>query len=166
MARAAGALGLHQPTPIQSAAIPEVLRGRDLLGTAQTGSGKTAAFLLPLLQQLGDEPPQTPRRTRVLVLVPTRELATQVGETVRALLPALPQRLKAAIVFGGVSINPQMMGLRGGADPRDQPRPEPCAAGDGSLRHSLGGGARSRPRGRRSSCRRPSRGLWAFLRAV
>jgi ATP-dependent RNA helicase RhlE len=81
LARAAATLGLHQPTPIQSAAIPEVLRGRDVLGTAQTGSGKTAAFLLPLLQQLGDEPPQTPRRTRVLVLVPTRELATQVGET-------------------------------------------------------------------------------------
>ena len=116
LARAAAALGLHQPTPIQSAAIPEVLRGRDVLGTAQTGSGKTAAFLLPLLQRLGDEPPQTPRRTRVLVLVPTRELATQVGETVRAVLPALPRRLKAAIVFGGVSINPQMLHLRGGAE--------------------------------------------------
>jgi ATP-dependent RNA helicase RhlE len=116
LVRAAAALGLHQPTPIQSAAVPEVLRGRDVLGTAQTGSGKTAAFLLPLLQQLGDEPPQTPRRTRVLVLVPTRELATQVGETVRALLPALPRRLKAAIVFGGVSINPQMLHLRGGAE--------------------------------------------------
>ena len=116
LARAAAALGLHQPTPIQSAAVPEVLRGRDVLGTAQTGSGKTAAFVLPLLQQLGDEPPQTPRRTRVLVLVPTRKLATQVGETVRAVLPALPRRLKAAIVFGGVSINPQMLHLRGGAE--------------------------------------------------
>ena len=116
LARAAAVLGLHQPTAIQSAAIPEVLRGRDVLGTAQTGSGKTAAFLLPLLQQLGEEPPQASRRTRVLVLVPTRELATQVGETVRALLPALPRRLKAAIVFGGVSINPQMLHLRGGAE--------------------------------------------------
>ena len=116
LARAAAALGLHTPTPVQSAAIPEILRGRDLLATARTGSGKTAAFLLPLLHQLGDEPTRTPRRTRVLVLVPTRELATQVGETVRALLPALPQRLKAAIVFGGVSINPQMLRLRGGAE--------------------------------------------------
>ena len=103
LARAAAALGLHPPTPVQSAAIPEILHGRDVLATARTGSGKTAAFLLPLLHQLGDEPTRTPRRTRVLVLVPTRELATQVGETVRALLPALPRRLKAAIVFGGVA---------------------------------------------------------------
>ena len=116
LARAAAALGLHPPTPVQSAAIPEILHGRDVLATARTGSGKTAAFLLPLLHQLGDEPTRTPRRTRVLVLVPTRELATQVGETVRALLPALPRRLKAAIVFGGVSINPQMLRLRGGAE--------------------------------------------------
>ena len=116
LARAAAALGLHPPTPVQSAAIPEILHGRDVLATARTGSGKTAAFLLPLLHQLGDEPTRTPRRTHVLVLVPTRELATQVGETVRALLPALPRRLKAAIVFGGVSINPQMLRLRGGAE--------------------------------------------------
>jgi ATP-dependent RNA helicase RhlE len=116
LARAADALGLHQPTPIQSAAIPEVLRGRDVLGTAQTGSGKTAAFVLPLLQQLGDEPPQTPRRTRVLVLVPTRELATQVGETVRALAACAAAAAEGGDRVRRVSINPQMLHLRGGAE--------------------------------------------------
>jgi ATP-dependent RNA helicase RhlE len=80
LARAAATLGLHQPTAIQLAAIPEVLRGRDVLGTAQTGSGKTAAFALPLLQQLTARAAPGPRAPRVLVLVPTRELATQVGE--------------------------------------------------------------------------------------
>ena len=104
------------PTPIQAAAIPAVLQGRDVLGSAQTGSGKTAAFALPLLQQLQDRTSDRPRRVRVLILVPTRELAAQVGEAIRSLAAHLPQALKVAIVFGGVSINPQMMGLRGGAD--------------------------------------------------
>lgn len=105
------------PTPIQTAAIPAILQGRDVLGSAQTGSGKTAAFVLPLLQQLLlPGPHEKPRRVRALVLVPTRELAAQVGETVRSLAQQLPQALKVATVFGGVSINPQMMNLRGGAD--------------------------------------------------
>jgi len=108
--------GYLAPTPIQTAAIPAILQGRDVLGSAQTGSGKTAAFVLPLLQQLLTGPHEKPRRVRALVLVPTRELAAQVGETVRSLAQQLPQVLKVATVFGGVSLNPQMMNLRGGAD--------------------------------------------------
>jgi ATP-dependent RNA helicase RhlE len=113
---AAGELGFATPTPIQLEAIPAILRGADVLGAAQTGSGKTAAFALPLLQRLQDGPQHTPRRVRALILAPTRELAAQVGEVLRSLAQHLPQRLKIAVVFGGVSINPQMMGLRGGAD--------------------------------------------------
>ena len=120
--RAAAQLGFTLPTPVQAAAIPAVLRGADLLATAQTGSGKTAAYALPLLQRLLDERPPlstTPRirrETRALVLVPTRELAAQVGELLRGLAQHLPVRLRCEIVFGGVSINPQMLSLRGGAD--------------------------------------------------
>ena len=116
LVRAAAEAGFATPTPIQVQAIPAILRGTDLLGSAQTGSGKTAAFALPLLQLRQADPPQTPRRIRALVLVPTRELAAQVGEVLRSLAQHLPQQIKVAVVFGGVSINPQMMGLRGGAD--------------------------------------------------
>jgi ATP-dependent RNA helicase RhlE len=108
--------GYAAPTPVQEAAIPAILKGRDLLGSAQTGSGKTAAFALPLLQQLAYLQLGSPRRTRALVLVPTRELAAQVGEAIVAYGKYLQQKLKVAVVFGGVSINPQMMNLRGGAD--------------------------------------------------
>jgi len=104
--------GYHAPTPIQVAAIPAVLSGADVLGLAQTGSGKTAAYALPLLQSI----PEPSRKLHALVLVPTRELAMQVGETLRGFARALPVRLKIAVAFGGVSINPQLMGLRGGAD--------------------------------------------------
>jgi ATP-dependent RNA helicase RhlE len=116
LVRAAGELGFSTPTPVQAEAIPVILRGADLLASAQTGSGKTGAFGLPLLQRLQQGPQHTPRRVRALVLVPTRELAAQVGEVLRSLGSHLPQRLKVAVVFGGVSINPQMLGLRGGAD--------------------------------------------------
>lgn len=116
LARAVGESGFTTPTPIQAAAIPAVLRGVDVLATAQTGSGKTAAFALPLLQLLLRGTHHTPRRVQALVLVPTRELAAQVGEVIRSLAQHLPQPPKVAVVFGGVSINPQMMGLRGGAD--------------------------------------------------
>ena len=116
LARAAGELGFSTPTPIQVQAIPAILRGADLTGSAQTGSGKTAAFGLPLLQLLQQGRSQTPRRVRALVLVPTRELAAQVGEVLRSLGQHLPLPLRIAVVFGGVSINPQMIGLRGGAD--------------------------------------------------
>ena len=114
--RAVAAHGYLEPTPIQSAAIPAVLQGRDVLGSAQTGSGKTGAFALPLLQALENAPPESLRRAAVLVLVPTRELATQVGEAFRSLAQHLPRAVKVSIVFGGVSINPQMLRLRGGTD--------------------------------------------------
>ncbi len=114
--RAVSARAYLAPTPIQAAAIPAVLQGRDVLASAQTGSGKTAAFALPLLQMLQQAPIEKPRRVRLLVLVPTRELAAQVGEEIRSLGQHLPQAMKIAVVFGGVSINPQMMNLRGGAD--------------------------------------------------
>ncbi|MDO9252537.1 DEAD/DEAH box helicase [Hydrogenophaga sp.] len=116
LAQAAAELGFTAPTPIQLEAIPAVLGGADLLATAQTGSGKTAAFALPLLQRLQTGPVHTPRRVRALVLVPTRELAAQVGEVLRSLAQHLPSRPRIAVAFGGVSINPQLMALRGGAD--------------------------------------------------
>ena len=116
LAQAAAGLGFHTPTPIQSQAIPVVLTGRDLLATAQTGSGKTAAYALPLLHRLAQADHRTPRRVQALVVVPTRELAAQAGEVVRALAQPLPRPPKVVVAFGGVSINPQMMALRGGAD--------------------------------------------------
>jgi len=124
LARAALECGFDEPTPIQAASIPEALAGRDVLATAQTGSGKTLAFVLPALQQLEaayqklpySGAPGTRRKTRVLILVPTRELALQAGEYIHALAPSLQAPLRWGCVFGGVSINPQMMGLRGGAD--------------------------------------------------
>jgi superfamily II DNA/RNA helicase len=106
-------LGFDAATPIQSGAIGPALQGRDVLGCARTGSGKTLAFALPLLQQLSG---RTGRLAQALVLVPTRELATQVGDTIRALAQHLSQPPKVSVVFGGVSINPQMMGLRGGTE--------------------------------------------------
>lgn len=118
LAHAAQAAGFTAPTPIQTEAIPPILDGKDLLGIAQTGSGKTAAFGLPLLQlvQMGATG-QSTRPIQALVLVPTRELAAQVGEVLRDLARHLVQQPpKVAVVFGGVSINPQLMALRGGAD--------------------------------------------------
>ena len=105
-----------KPTPIQLAAIPAALQGRDVLGSAQTGSGKTVAFTLPLLQRLEAQSLSGARRPRALVLVPTRELSTQVGEEIRSLGAHLSPGLKVSIVFGGVSINPQLLRLRGGTD--------------------------------------------------
>ena len=115
LVRAVDKAGYAAPTAIQAAAIPAILRGSDVLGAAQTGSGKTAAYALPLLQALM-APVAGPRQVRALILVPTRELAAQVGQTVHALAKPLPVKLKIAVLFGGVSINPQMMDLRGGAD--------------------------------------------------
>jgi len=116
LVRAVREQGYHAPTAIQSAAIPPILAGRDVLGLAQTGSGKTAAFALPLLQGLRLAPVAGPRRLQALLLLPTRELVAQVGEVVREFARVLPHRLKIALAFGGVSINPQLMGLRGGCD--------------------------------------------------
>jgi ATP-dependent RNA helicase RhlE len=107
--------GYTEPTPIQAAAIPVILAGHDLIGVAQTGTGKTAAFTLPMLARLaamlGDG---TPRKTRALVLAPTRELVVQIDENVRAYAKHLP--LKVATVFGGVSERPQIDALRNAVD--------------------------------------------------
>lgn len=113
--RAASEKGYSTPTPIQTQAIPPILEGRDLMGGAQTGTGKTAGFTLPMLQRLMDSKPQKGRRAiRALVLTPTRELAAQVTESVRDYGKHLPIRTTA--VFGGVSINPQIKKLRDGVD--------------------------------------------------
>ncbi|PXX42050.1 DEAD/DEAH box helicase [Undibacterium pigrum] len=114
------------PTAVQTEAIPAVLAGQDVMALAQTGSGKTAAFALPLLQRLqqdmeqdreeGSKEGSKQRKVKVLVLVPTRELSGQVGQTIEALAGHLPKKLKVAVIYGGASINPQMMHLRGGAD--------------------------------------------------
>ena len=104
------------PTPVQVAAIPPILRAQDVRACAQTGSGKTAAFALAVLQRLLNQGAARDRGVSGLVLVPTRELAIQVGESFRSFSRYLPQPIKVLTVFGGVSINPQMMALRGGAD--------------------------------------------------
>src|SRR5688572_11740606 len=104
------------PTPVQAASIPPILRGQDVLARAQTGSGKTAAYALPMLQGLLGQPVANDRRVACLVIVPTRELAMQVGESFRSFSRYLPRPIKVLTVYGGVSINPQMMALRGGAD--------------------------------------------------
>ena len=108
--------GYQAPTPIQAQAIPAILQGHDVLACAQTGSGKTAAFVLPLLQQFALDVSKPPRRVRSLVLVPTRELAMQVAESFTHLSYTLPRQIKVVAIFGGVSINPQMTELRWGAD--------------------------------------------------
>ncbi|MBK7000669.1 MAG: DEAD/DEAH box helicase [Rhodoferax sp.] len=114
--RAVSARAYLTPTPVQVAAIPAILQGRDVLGCAQTGSGKTAAFVLPLLQQLENVAQERARQPRALILVPTRELCAQVGQEIRTLAQHLPMAIKVSTLFGGVSINPQMMRLRGGCD--------------------------------------------------
>jgi len=108
--------GFSSPTEVQREAIPAALTGRDLLASAQTGSGKTLAFLLPLLQRVSQTSRTTPRQLAALVLVPTRELAVQIGDELRQLATPLALNIRVTTVFGGVSINPQLMGLRGGAD--------------------------------------------------
>jgi ATP-dependent RNA helicase RhlE len=114
--RAVSKKGYSTPSPIQKQAIPVVLEGRDLMGGAQTGTGKTAGFTLPLLQRLmeSDIPRKGRRPLRALVLTPTRELAAQVAESVRDYGCYLP--LRSTVVFGGVSINPQKMKLIKGVD--------------------------------------------------
>ncbi|MEL7630439.1 ATP-dependent RNA helicase RhlE [Pectobacterium aroidearum] len=116
--RAIDEQGYRDPTPVQRQAIPIVLEGRDLMASAQTGTGKTAGFTLPLLQLLNSREAQNKgkgrRPVRALILTPTRELAAQIDENVKAYSKYL--RLRSLVVFGGVSINPQMMKLRGGVD--------------------------------------------------
>jgi ATP-dependent RNA helicase RhlE len=106
--------GYETPTPIQAQAIPVVLSGRDLMACAQTGTGKTAGFTLPILNRLATTKSAGPRRIRVLILTPTRELAAQVEESVRIYGARLP--FKSLVVFGGVSLNPQVSALKKGVD--------------------------------------------------
>jgi len=116
--RAVAELSYDSPTPVQVAAIPAILLGRDVWASAQTGSGKTAAFVLPILEQLsaGRRDQRESSGVRALVLVPTRELALQIEDAALRLRHYLPVALEIRIAVGGVSINPQMMALRGGAD--------------------------------------------------
>ena len=106
--------GYETPTPIQAQAIPVVLAGRDLMACAQTGTGKTAAFTLPILNRLATTKVAGPRKIRVLILTPTRELAAQVEESVKTYGAHLP--FKSLVVFGGVGMNPQISALRNGID--------------------------------------------------
>jgi ATP-dependent RNA helicase RhlE len=112
--RAVRDTGYTEPTPIQVKAIPAILAGGDLMAAAQTGTGKTAGFTLPLLQRIAAQPKAGSNRTRALVITPTRELAAQIHESVRTYGKYL--RLRSTVVFGGVGINPQMMKLRGGVE--------------------------------------------------
>ena len=114
LVRAVADVGYTEPTPIQIQAIPAVLEGRDLLAGAQTGTGKTAGFVLPILQRLTDNPSTGRRPIRVLILTPTRELAAQVEESVRVYGKHVD--VTSTMIFGGVSINPQISSLKQGVD--------------------------------------------------
>jgi ATP-dependent RNA helicase RhlE len=104
-----------EPSPIQAQAIPHLLEGRDMIGIAQTGTGKTAAFALPILKRLSDQPrPLTPKRPRALILAPTRELAVQIGESFASYGRFL--KISHLTVFGGVNISPQIRALARGVD--------------------------------------------------
>ena len=106
--------GYSQPSPIQEKAIPIVLKHQDLLAAAQTGTGKTAAFVLPILELLSTKPPASSNHTKVLIIAPTRELAQQISDNILVYGQNLP--LRSTVVYGGVKINPQMMKLRKGVD--------------------------------------------------
>jgi len=107
--------GYTHPTPVQEKAIPAILQGRDILAGAQTGTGKTAGFTLPILELLSKQPRAKGKNPiRVLILTPTRELAAQVGESVKTYGKYMP--FKSTVIFGGVGINPQIQALRAGVD--------------------------------------------------
>ena len=116
--RAVAEQGYDHPTPIQARAIPAILDGHDILAGAQTGTGKTAGFTLPLLQRLAASPSSRAasrgRHVRALILTPTRELAAQVGDSVTTYGKHLP--LRSTVIFGGVGIQPQINRLRKGVD--------------------------------------------------
>ncbi|MFD2933416.1 DEAD/DEAH box helicase [Spirosoma flavum] len=112
LVKAVAAQSYTKPYPIQQEAIPAILQGRDILGIAQTGSGKTASFVLPILELFQRKPAARNRFVKALVLVPTRELAVQVADVFQVFSAKLPRPVKTLAVYGGVSINPQMMGLR------------------------------------------------------
>ena len=106
--------GYKKPSPIQEQAIPAVLAGRDVMAAAQTGTGKTAGFTLPLLELLSRGPQAKPNQARALILTPTRELAAQVERSV--FIYGKNVSLRSTVVFGGVKINPQIMRLKKGTD--------------------------------------------------
>ncbi|MBD8082245.1 DEAD/DEAH box helicase [Chryseobacterium caseinilyticum] len=106
-------LGYLKPFPIQEQAVPVILQGKDLMGIAQTGSGKTACFVMPVLEKLQNEDVKKDRNIQVLILVPTRELAIQIDEVFRAFTENLKREVRTMAVYGGVSINPQMKGMFG-----------------------------------------------------
>lgn len=106
-------LGYLKPFPIQEQAVPVILQGKDLMGIAQTGSGKTACFVMPILEKLQNTEVKKDRNVQVLILVPTRELAIQIDEAFRAFTDNLKREVRTMAVYGGVSINPQMKGLFG-----------------------------------------------------
>ena len=112
--RAVDEAGYSQPSPIQQQAIPAILQGRDVLASAQTGTGKTACFVLPILQLLTNKPRAKSNRAKVLIVTPTRELAAQIYDSIQIYGKHL--NCRSAVVFGGVKINPQMMKLRGGVE--------------------------------------------------
>src|ERR1041385_2576299 len=112
--RAVTEAGYTEPTPIQVAAIPPIIAGQDLIGIAQTGTGKTAAFTLPILRKLAALPPQQRRATKVLIIAPTPELVLQIEENVKAYAKHLP--VSVATVYGGVGEHPQIRALRAGTD--------------------------------------------------
>lgn len=106
-------LGYLKPFPIQEQAVPVILKGKDLMGIAQTGSGKTACFVMPILEKLQNTEVKKDRNVQVLILVPTRELAIQIDEVFRAFTDNLKREVRTMAVYGGVSINPQMKGMFG-----------------------------------------------------
>lgn len=106
-------MGYLKPFPIQEQAVPVILQGKDLMGIAQTGSGKTACFVMPILEKLQNAEVKKDRNIEVLILVPTRELAIQIDEVFRAFTDNLKREVRTMAVYGGVSINPQMKGIFG-----------------------------------------------------
>jgi len=111
--RSVNKLGYLKPFPIQEQAVPVILQGKDLMGIAQTGSGKTACFVMPILEKLQNAEVKKDRNVQVLILVPTRELAIQIDEVFRAFTENLKREVRTMAVYGGVSINPQMKGMFG-----------------------------------------------------
>ncbi|CEJ69404.1 ATP-dependent RNA helicase RhlE [Chryseobacterium oranimense G311] len=111
--RSVNKLGYLKPFPIQEQAVPVILQGKDLMGIAQTGSGKTACFVMPILEKLQNSEVKKDRNVQVLILVPTRELAIQIDEVFRAFTGNLKREIRTMAVYGGVSINPQMKGMFG-----------------------------------------------------
>ncbi|MFC7345148.1 DEAD/DEAH box helicase [Chryseobacterium zhengzhouense] len=106
-------IGYLKPFPIQEQAVPVILKGKDLMGIAQTGSGKTACFVMPILEKLQNAEAKKDRNIQALILVPTRELAIQIDEVFKAFTENLKREIRTMAVYGGVSINPQMKGMFG-----------------------------------------------------